>query len=109
MIGIENAAGVRENYDVLANFPFSSDTKRMGIVLRHQESGRIIFYLKGADVIMKHKVAPSQRATVDECCENLAIEGLRALVISQKLITQEFFDEWNQKYLAAKADLNNRE
>ena len=52
VIGIENAAGVSENYDVLANFPFSSDTKRMGIVLRHQETGRIIFYLKGADVIM---------------------------------------------------------
>lgn len=35
MIEIINAAGVSEKYDVLANFPFSSDTKRMGIVLRH--------------------------------------------------------------------------
>eukprot|EP00352_Strombidinopsis_acuminata_P000074 CAMPEP_0176339364 /NCGR_PEP_ID=MMETSP0126-20121128/705_1 /TAXON_ID=141414 ORGANISM="Strombidinopsis acuminatum, Strain SPMC142" /NCGR_SAMPLE_ID=MMETSP0126 /ASSEMBLY_ACC=CAM_ASM_000229 /LENGTH=92 /DNA_ID=CAMNT_0017682909 /DNA_START=1836 /DNA_END=2114 /DNA_ORIENTATION=+ len=92
MIEIINAAGVSEKYDVLANFPFSSDTKRMGIVLRHQATDRIIFYLKGADVIMKHKVAPSQRATVDESCENLALEGLRALVISQKLLTPEFFD-----------------
>jgi phospholipid-translocating ATPase len=35
MIAIKNAAGKEERYDVLANFPFSSDTKRMGIVLRH--------------------------------------------------------------------------
>lgn len=31
---------------------------------------------------MSGKVRPSQRATVDEACENLATEGLRTLVIS---------------------------
>lgn len=46
---------------------------------------------------------------MDEACENLAIEGLRTLVISQKLITQEYFDQWNAKYLEAKASLANRE
>lgn len=35
IIEILNAAGVSEKYDVLVNFPFSSDTKRMGIALRH--------------------------------------------------------------------------
>lgn len=35
LIVITNTAGAEERYDVLANFPFSSDTKRMGIVLRH--------------------------------------------------------------------------
>ncbi len=49
----------REEYEVLANFPFSSETKRMGIVLKHTFSGRIIFYLKGAEVVMKEKVRPS--------------------------------------------------
>ena len=68
----------------MANFPFSSDSKRMGIVVKHKASGRLIFYLKGAEVVMKEKVRPNQRATVDESCENLASEGLRTLVISQK-------------------------
>ncbi len=84
IIEIINAAGNIERYDVLANFPFSSETKRMGIILKHQETGIIIFYLKGAEVVMKNKVRPNQRATVDESCENLALEGLRTLVISQK-------------------------
>lgn len=106
---IKNAAGVFETYDVLANFPFSSDTKRMGIVLRHQKTRRIIFYLKGAEVVMGKKVRPSQRATVDEACENLAMEGLRTLVISQKLLTQEIFDAWNKKYIQAKANMNHRD
>jgi phospholipid-translocating ATPase len=71
---------------VLANFPFSSDTKRMGIILRHTLSGRILFYLKGAETVMKNKVKPTQRVVIDEACDNLANEGLRTLVISQKLL-----------------------
>ena len=59
MIVIKNAVGNEERYDVLANFPFSSDTKRMGIVLRHQTTKRIVFYLKGAEVVMLSKVRPS--------------------------------------------------
>jgi phospholipid-translocating ATPase len=64
----------------------------MGIVLRHVETGKLIFYLKGAEVVMKEKVKPNERVTIDEACENLAklvfygitvySEGLRTLVIS---------------------------
>ena len=58
MTEIENAVGTKERYKILANFPFSSDTKRMGIVLQNEETGKIIFYLKGAEVVMKAKVRP---------------------------------------------------
>jgi len=30
-------------------------------------------------------------------------------VISQKMLTQDYFDQWNIKYNSAKANLNNRE
>lgn len=30
----------------------------MGIIVRHKESDRIIFYVKGADVVMINKVKP---------------------------------------------------
>ena len=56
----------------MANFPFSSESKRMGIVLKQKHSGKVIFYVKGAEVVMKDKVKPNQRVTVDEACENLA-------------------------------------
>ncbi len=55
-IEIETSIGKREAYDILACFPFSSETKRMGIILRMKTTNRIIFYLKGADTIMKIKV-----------------------------------------------------
>lgn len=81
-IKIENANKDIEEYDILANFPFSSETKRMGIIVRHRKSSKIIFYLKGAETVMEKKVRPNQRASLVESCENLAMEGLRTLVIS---------------------------
>lgn len=55
-ITIVDAAGNEDNFEIIANFPFSSDSKRMGIVTKHLETNRIIFYLKGADTVMKDKV-----------------------------------------------------
>ena len=40
---------------------------------------------------------------------NLYSEGLRTLVISQKLLDTDFYYEWSRKYTDAKADLNDRE
>ena len=81
-IVINNSAGYTETYEILANFPFSSETKRMGIILKHTKTGRIIFYLKGAETVMKNKVTPQKRVILDETCDKLAKEGLRTLVIS---------------------------
>ena len=81
----------------------------MGIVVRHKLTGRLMFYLKGAETVMKHKVRPNQRVEIDESCENLANEGLRTLVISQKLLLAETYEDWNKRYELAKADLNDRE
>jgi phospholipid-translocating ATPase len=53
IIRIENVLGREEEYHILDNFPFSSETKRAGIILRHVESGKIVFYVKGADTVMK--------------------------------------------------------
>ena len=62
-IQITNPAGDIEEYDILQNFPFSSDTKRMGIIMKHRLSGKLMFYVKGADVVMINKVKPGQRST----------------------------------------------
>ena len=59
--------------------------------MRHRESGKLMFYVKGADVAMIPKVKPGQRDVCQEYCENLAMEGLRTLVISHKMITEETY------------------
>lgn len=40
-------------YDILQVFPFTSETKRMGIIIREKHTNDIVFYLKGADTVMQ--------------------------------------------------------
>lgn len=91
-IVIQNPNGQIEEYEILANFPFSSETKRMGIILRHVDSSKIIFYLKGADSVMVDKIKPQQRDALNEQCESLAMEGLRTLVFGQRLLGQTEYE-----------------
>mmetsp|Transcript_16455 Transcript_16455/g.15777 ORF Transcript_16455/g.15777 Transcript_16455/m.15777 type:complete len:124 (+) Transcript_16455:1759-2130(+) len=81
----------------------------MGILLRHRQSNKIIFYLKGAETVMEKKVKPNQRASLAESCENLAMDGLRTLVISQKLLTEKELEDFDLKYKRARASLVRRE
>jgi phospholipid-translocating ATPase len=63
-VTIKNALGNSETYEVLALFPFSSETKKMSMLVKHKESGRYIYYIKGAEVVMENKVRPVQKAPV---------------------------------------------
>lgn len=106
---LKNTNGDTEEYAVLANFPFSSETKRMGIVVRHLATNRLIFYMKGAEVVVQERVRPNQRIIVAESCENLGMEGLRTLVICQKLLNEDEFHQWEAKYIEAQSSLQNRD
>ena len=106
---IKDSADKIEEFEVLANFPFSSDTKRMGIVLKNKKHGHIIYYLKGAENVMMKFVKNEYVGYISENAENLATKGLRTLVLSQKLISQEDFDQWNQEYLEALTSMENRQ
>lgn len=81
-VNLINANKEEEDFEILACFPFSSETKRMGILVRHLWSNKILYYLKGADVIMIQRVRKFYRSYVTDDCDNLAREGLRTLVIA---------------------------
>jgi phospholipid-translocating ATPase len=108
-IKLKNPSGEIEEYDILQNFPFKSETKRMGIVMRHRQSQKLMFYVKGADVAMIPKVKPGQRDACQEYCENLAMEGLRTLVITHKLISESQYAQFEKNLKQAKASMQNRE
>lgn len=82
MITLLNPVDVEEKYEIKVIFPFTSESKRMGIIVKHEQSGKLIFYLKGAENVLLPKLKPVYRSTVDERSESLAREGLRTLVIS---------------------------
>ena len=107
-ITIKDTAGNIEEFEVLANFPFSSDTKRMGIILKNKTHGHIIFYLKGAENVMMKRVMKEYEYFIKENAENLATKGLRTLVLTQKLISQDEFNKWYEDYSQALTSMENR-
>ncbi len=107
-IKIRDSANNVEEFEVLANFPFSSDTKRMGIILKNKRHGHIIYYLKGAENVMMNYVKNEYIGYIKENAENLAVKGLRTLVLTQKLMSQEEFDRWNIEYNDAITSMDNR-
>ena len=108
IIKIKNALNKVEEYKILANFPFSSDTKRMGIILQNKKHNHIIFYLKGAENVMMKFVKKEYIGYIKENAENLATKGLRTLVLTQKLISQQYFDEWFEEYTQALTSMDDR-
>lgn len=107
-IHIQNANNVLEEYEILANFPFSSDSKRMGIVVKHKKHDCIFFYLKGAEHVIEHFVKEEYVSFIKEHEEALASIGLRTLVLTQKIIPNEFYNEWLVRYNDAITSIENR-
>ena len=103
-----NANNNEESYEILANFPFSSDTKRMGILLRNKKYNHIIFYLKGAENVILKYVKEEYKGYIKENAENLADKGLRTLVLTQKIISEDFYKNWKIEYDNALTSMEDR-
>lgn len=106
---ITNCMDVDEEYKILANFPFSSERKRMGIIVQNTVTNEIVFYLKGADIVMKDMLMEVKRGYLLDKCDDLSKDGLRTLVLTQKLLKSEEYKEWEEKYSRAQNSMTKRE
>lgn len=93
-------------FEILETFPFTSESKRMGIILRNKMTQKIIFYIKGADVVMSKLVGYNH--WLDEECSNMAREGLRTLVIGRKNLTEDRYQDFLKEFNRAKISIDNR-
>ena len=105
-ITLTGPEGTTLGYEILQVFPFTSESKRMGIILRDQSSGEIVFYMKGADTVMSSIVQYND--WLNEEVDNMAREGLRTLVVSKKTLSEEHYADFEQRYSAAKLSVVNR-
>lgn len=115
---------------ILEVFPFTSEGKRMGIVVQFvingsgntsmqpdllsgedepQQNGQgdIWFYQKGADTTMSSIVQSND--WLDEECSNMAREGLRTLVVGRKKLSPSRYSEFSAAYKAASLQLHSRD
>ncbi len=71
----------------------------MGIILRNATTGKITFYIKGADSIMKEFIHSRQKkGFIDEECKDLAMTGLRTLIFAKKELSEDFYKDWSSQY-----------
>ncbi|KAJ4347834.1 putative aminophospholipid-translocase [Didymosphaeria variabile] len=101
---------------ILNVFPFTSESKRMGIVVKFwhgpiespsDEDGEIWFYQKGADTVMTSIVAAND--WLDEETANMAREGLRTLVVGRKKLSTQSYQDFSAKLAQASLALHNRD
>lgn len=98
--------GEIEEFEILLIFPFTSESKRMGIIVKDTATGEITFVMKGADVVMANIVQYND--WLEEECDNMAREGLRTLVVAKKMLSQEQYDDFERRYTEAKLSINDR-
>uniref|UniRef100_A0A4W5QR39 Phospholipid-transporting ATPase n=1 Tax=Hucho hucho TaxID=62062 RepID=A0A4W5QR39_9TELE len=94
------------NFTILQIFPFTYESKRMGIIVRDESTGEMTFYMKGADVMMAGIVQYND--WLEEECGNMAREGLRVLVVSKKSLTEEQYQDFEARYVQAKLSVHDR-
>lgn len=103
---------------ILHVFPFTSETKRMGIIVQFvrssediqdvsEDAGEIWFYQKGADTVMSSIVAAND--WLEEETANMAREGLRTLVVGRKKLSVALYREFSATYLEASMALQGRD
>ena len=81
----------------------------MGCLVKSRTTGRNIYLLKGAELVMEHKIKVGARPSLLESCENLAMEGLRTLVFAQKVLTDQQVEQFLAYLRKAESRLRNRE
>ena len=79
---IQDITGYVEEFEILASFPFTSASKKMGCLIKSKNTGRIVYYLKGAETVLEYKIKAGARYSLLESCENLAMDGLRTLAFA---------------------------
>lgn len=111
-----NTGDVVVRVRILDIFPFTSDSKRMGIIVQFEHGGDMLespteseiwFYQKGADTVMTSIVAAND--WLDEETANMAREGLRTLVVGRKRLSSQQYQEFTAQYKQASLSLQGRD
>eukprot|EP00835_Amoeboradix_gromovi_P006050 NODE_647_length_5572_cov_0.361593.p1 type:complete len:992 gc:universal NODE_647_length_5572_cov_0.361593:4637-1662(-) len=97
-IHIKTNDGIRI-FKILQLFPFTSESKRMGIVVQDTLDGQITLYVKGADAVMAKLVNPTD--WLEEETMNMAREGLRVLAIAKRPLDDKLYRLFQERYIAA--------
>ena len=118
-LGVEESR-FHEQWEQLAELPFTSKRKRMSVILRNLQTGKVHFTMKGADSEMfkfigghkggDHDEEEQRRQSmqgrvdaVDRYLGEYSEQGLRTLVIAEAVLEPEWWDDpesgWHREFV----------
>ncbi|PRT53146.1 Phospholipid-transporting ATPase DNF2 [Wickerhamiella sorbophila] len=100
-----NIRGVEETYEVLQMIFFSSQRKRMSILVKNPE-GRCFVFTKGADGVVARGLSSPPSSTTTGAINDFADEGLRTMMVAYREVTVKYAEDWVQRYAVAQASTN---
>ena len=91
-----------ETFKVFRKMEFNSDRKRMSILVKDPEDGKIKLFTKGADSIIKERLDSSQinptvMASTEDFLTKASVKGLRTLLMAMKVIDEKEFASFNKE------------
>jgi phospholipid-translocating ATPase len=102
--------GQKLHYKLLHVLEFTSDRKRMSVIVRTPEN-QVMLVCKGADSVINPRLIPGQshEAATNDHLERFAEAGLRTLLIAYRYIEEPQYQEWLAQFAKAQAATSNRE
>ena len=102
-------------YEVLNLLEFNSTRKRMSVIVRSADDGKIILMTKGADSVIYERLAVGARGgnsakeSTQQHIDDYAACGLRTLCLAQREISAAEYQSWNQKFVKASQAMKKRD
>ncbi|KAK4255533.1 hypothetical protein QN277_008521 [Acacia crassicarpa] len=98
------------NYEILDTLEFTSDRKRMSVVVKDCQNGNILLLSKGADeAILPFVRAGQQTRNFIEAVEQYAHLGLRTLCLAWRELKEDEYQQWSLMFKEANSTLVDRE
>uniref|UniRef100_A0A8C8SU01 Phospholipid-transporting ATPase n=1 Tax=Pelusios castaneus TaxID=367368 RepID=A0A8C8SU01_9SAUR len=106
---IIDALGKEEAFEILNVLEFSSNRKRMSVIVR-TPAGRLRLYCKGADNVIFERLSKDSQYMEQTLLhlEYFATEGLRTLCIAYADLSENSYQEWLKVYNEASTILKDR-
>ncbi|XP_077216644.1 phospholipid-transporting ATPase 2-like isoform X1 [Tasmannia lanceolata] len=97
-------------YEILDTLEFTSDRKRMSVVVKDCQNEKLILLSKGADeAILPCAVSGKQVRTFVEAVEQYAQLGLRTLCLAWRELREDEYKEWSLMFKDANSTFVDRE
>ena len=99
-------AGVSQRYKLLLTFEFTSDRKKMSVIV--ERNNEIFLFTKGADDVVRNSLNKScinEMQAMSLQLDRLAQDGYRVMLLAMKKIPKDEWDVLSRDYQKAKHDV----